>query len=496
MSNEAFLILGNQLFPLELLPFKGKKVFMAEDFSLCTHFAYHKHKLILFLAAMREYGDELRRHGFEPYYHFLREESVSQSYEEKLVDFLFKQKIKVLHCFEIEDKFFESRISLCLKDSGITLVTHPTPMFLFSREDFRDYNRSVRTPFMKTYYEERRRKTSYLMAEGKPHGGKFSFDSENRKKLPKGKTCPTVTFPKTTRHVREVSLLVDSLFSSHPGESSNFWLPVTRDAALKWFHLFLEQRFQDFGPYEDALSGKEPFLFHSVLSPMLNLGLLTPKEVIVSAIESAQKNDIPLNSLEGFVRQILGWREFVRGIYREYSETQETRNFFGHSRKLTSRWYTGELVLPPLQDAVKKAIRFGYNHHIERLMIISNTMLLLEVDPKEVYRWFMEMYVDSSDWVMGPNVFGMGQFSDGGIFATKPYTCGSNYIRKMSDYIKGDWCDALDGLYWQFIEKHSDFYLSSPRMGQMVYLLEKIGTERKKTIYSAAQKFQKAVTEP
>ena len=185
----------------------------------------------------------------------------------------------------------------------------------------------------------------------------------------------------------------------------------------------------------------------------------------------------------------MGWREFVRGIYRKYSETQESSNFFSHHRRLNDCWYTGTTGLPPVDDVIKRVQKWAYCHHIERLMILSNVMLLCEIHPKEVHRWFMEMFIDSADRVMGPNVYGMGQFSDGGIFATKPYICGSNYILKMSNYKKGDWCDVMDGLYWRFIEKNEKFFMTNPRLSMMPRSLKKIKPERLAHIKSQAENF-------
>ena len=223
---------------------------------------------------------------------------------------------------------------------------------------------------------------------------------------------------------------------------------------------------------------------------MVNAGLLTPEEVVNEAIKAMEKNpDIPLSSVEGFVRQVMGWREFVRGIYQNFSDVEEQKNFFNHKRKLTHHWYDGTTGLPPVDDAIKKANEFGYCHHIERLMVLSNIMLLSELHPHEVHKWFMELFVDSADWVMGPNVYGMGQFSDGGIFATKPYISGSNYILKMSDYKKGDWCDVWDGLFWRFIGNHAAFFSKNPRMNMMVKLLEKMDPAKKKKLLAAAENF-------
>ncbi|MFN8945382.1 MAG: cryptochrome/photolyase family protein, partial [Pseudobdellovibrionaceae bacterium] len=236
------------------------------------------------------------------------------------------------------------------------------------------------------------------------------------------------------------------------------------------------------------------FVFHSVLTPFINPGLLTQDEVVNKAIQFAKKNKVSLASLEGFLRQVIGWREFVRGIYQNFSEVQETKNFWAHHRQLSDVWYKGGSSLPQLERTLEKVFKFSYCHHIERLMVLGNLMLLLEVDPKDAHRWFMEMFIDSSDWVMGPNVYGMALFSDGGIFATKPYICGSNYWRKMSKEKAGDWCDGMDGLYWKFIDNHRDFFSKNPRLSMMVRSLDKMDAERKKLIFKAAKKLQDELT--
>ncbi|MCI5064672.1 cryptochrome/photolyase family protein [bacterium] len=483
------LVLGNQLFRKRSSCISaGDTIFMAEDYGLCTHFRYHRQKLYFFLAAMRHYRDYLRESpGTTVVYHELAEDPASEPpYEERLREFLEEHEVSTLHVHEIEDKFFEERVKKLCEERSIELVIEPSPMFLVSRGKFNEYLGRVERPFMKTFYEELRRETGYLMAGKSPIGGQYSFDAENRKRLPKDLEVPEVAESSGAEHTHVVEELVNAVFSDHPGEERHCWLPVTHDGADRWLEKFFDERFKLFGDYEDALAKKTPFLFHSGISALLNIGLLTPEGVLEAAIE---REEVPLNSREGFLRQVLGWREFVRGIYQNYSEEQEKRNFWNHTRKLKSCWYDGTTEIPPVDDAIAKAHRYGYNHHIERLMVLSNVMLLTEIDPREVHRWFMEMYVDSSDWVMGPNVYGMAQYSDGGIFATKPYTCGSNYIRKMStDYGKGDWCDELDGLYWRFIDLHEDFYRSNGRMSQIVGNLERMASDRKERIFAAAER--------
>lgn len=483
------IILGNQLFPTEL-SCCDSPVFMSEDFTLCTHYKYHKHKLILFLASMRNYRDELIKKNKKVFYYKLSKET---SFFSNLVFVIKSQNIKKITTYEIEDKFFEQQLSDFCKNHNLELVTQASPMFLISRDTFKKYNQHVKKPFMKTFYESFRKTSGILMTkEGVPEGGKFSFDTENRKKIPsKGVDIPHHPIKsKFDPNTLDVMKVVEEYFSQHPGDIHHFWLSTTRDEALEEMEYFFNKKFQSFGLYEDAIDKRAPFLFHSTLSPYLNIGFLTPEELVKKAL----KKNAPLNSKEGFIRQIIGWREFIRGIYQEYSEVQESSNFFNHQRKLNHCWYKGETGILPLDDAIKKAITYGYCHHIERLMIISNIMLLCEIHPTEVHKWFMEMFIDSSDWVMGPNVYGMAQFSDGGIFATKPYISASNYILKMSHYKRDSWCDILDGLYWRFIEKNQDYFKENYRMSMMVKLLQKIEPERKMKIFMMAEDFIKKVT--
>lgn len=493
-SSSALLILGNQLFELPADLRRSKiPVFMAEDYELCTHFKYHKHKIILFLASMRNYAEGLRKNGHSVSYIPLIETTRSESFEEKLERFVDQNKIKNIIVHEIEDLFFEKRILDFAKNKNIGLEILPSPMFMTSREAFANYLNGASRPFMKTFYESQRKKFKVLIdSNEKPTGGRWSFDTENRRKLPQSLQPPKLSSPSTNTVTQAVINLVEKEFTDHPGLSNSFWLPTTRADALIWLKKFIDERLESFGSYEDSLSTHSDFVFHSALSPLINLGLLTPQEVINAAIKKAPAID--LASLEGFVRQVLGWREFVRGIYRHFDSKQQSENFWNHQRKLKTCWYSATTKVPLLDHVLKKTLRYGYNHHIERLMVISNVMLLCEVHPQEVYRWFMEMYVDSSDWVMGPNVFGMGQFSDGGIFATKPYICGSNYWLKMSNEKKGPWCDEIDGLFWSFIKKHKSFFSKNPRLQTMVIALNKIHSERLHKLETAASEIKSRIT--
>jgi deoxyribodipyrimidine photolyase-related protein len=494
----TLLILGNQLFKpsiwLSGLEKQGPfEVFMREDRELCTYYRFHKHKIIFFLSSMRNYRDELLEEKISVHYEEFNEKSAN--YDEQLLNYLFKKKPKTVYLFEIEDKFFEKRIFSCLEKAGVQKVVLPSPMFLTPRSVFKDYLETQKKPFMKTFYEQQRKRLSVLVDQNKkPAGGQWSFDEENRLPLPENIMPPPLPLPKSNAHTLAIKTLCDREFSVHPGKSENFWIPTTRSEALRWLHVFLKERFAQFGPYEDAMPSHSDFVFHSVLTPFLNTGLLTPKQIVSETLRFAEKEKIPLASLEGFIRQIIGWREFVRGIYQNYSEQQDTANFWNHKKKLSNAWYTGETGIPQLDFTIQKVLRYGYCHHIERLMVLGNLMLLLEVEPREAHKWFMEMFVDSSDWVMGPNVYGMTLFSDGGIFATKPYICGSNYWRKMSKAKAGDWCDGIDGLYWGFIEKNKTFFSKNPRLSMMSKTIEKMDPARKKKIYTAADALKNRLT--
>lgn len=492
------LVLGNQLFPVSLLAERisanDVTVFMREDEELCTYYRFHKHKIVFFLSAMRAYREELKAQGFKVHYEPL--DKVPGPYQDALLQFLKKHRIRRVCFFEIEDKFFEQRLLRLFAEQNVETEIWPSPMFLTSRQDFAAYLKKNKKPFMKVFYEQQRKRLGLLVdKQGNPEGGRWSFDTENRLALPAKTLPPDVPRVRPAPETREVMKLVEDRFSDHPGRAENFWLPVDREGAEAWLENFLEERLRFFGPYEDAIPQHSDFVFHSVLTPFLNTGLLTPDEVVERTVAYAKKHRISIASTEGFVRQVIGWREFIRGIYRGFSEKQETTNFFNHQRKLTPHWYQGTTGIAPLDHAIRKAEKYAYTHHIERLMVIGSLMLLLEIHPHEAHRWFMEMYVDSSDWVMGPNVYGMALFSDGGIFATKPYFCGSNYYRKMGGYKASEsWCDAVDGLYWGFIQKHRDFFLKNPRLSMMVRSVEKMDAAKKNKIFHAAEALRERIT--
>ncbi len=494
--SRALLILGNQLFDPAKSPLQAQnfdRIYMREDAELCTHFRYHKLKIALFLMAMRSYADELRNCGHRVDYEKLVPSA--HPYESHLKDWIKQNSISRIAVFEIEDKFFEKRIFDALQASGVEIEVLSSPMFLTSREHFQQYLKKSKKPFMRTFYEQQRKRLKIMVDEhGEPEDGRWSFDEFNRQPLSRRVTPAAPNLKHESPHQVEVNALISEHFSKHPGEAKDVWFATDRVGAQKWLYQFLNERFASFGPYEDALAPHSEFVFHSVLTPYLNTGLLSPDEVVQAAIRIAKQQKLNIASVEGFIRQIIGWREFVRGIYRNFSEAQEQSNFFNHTRRLTKAWYDGTTGVEPLDHVIKKTVGLGYAHHIERLMVVGNLMLLCEVAPQEAHRWFMEMFIDSSDWVMGPNVYGMALFSDGGIFATKPYICGSNYYRKMGGYKAAPWCDAVDGLYWGFVEKHSKFFSRNPRLSMMVRTVERMDSSKKVRIYAAARALKMQIT--
>jgi deoxyribodipyrimidine photolyase-related protein len=491
------LILGNQLFSewtskSEWKLGKNDEVLMIEDLKVASMHRYHRMRLLHTFVCMREFRDHLIDTGVTVSY-FELPESEPISFQERILKVLGqRRKIRMV---EIPDRTFRNAFEKFCKRNEIELEVLSSPQFLCSTIEFENYLSKSKKPFMKTFYERERKRLKILVdRDGNPDGGKWSFDTENRKKFPKNYREPPCISISPSRHEAPVTKLIEKKFPGFPGELGTLYLPYERKQALQWLKEFVSSRLDDFGPYEDAISGHVELANHSLLAPLINIGILGPAEVIEMVLEQYRKKKASLASVEGFVRQVIGWREFVKGIDHGYGSQQAQANFFDHHRKLADCWYDGSTGLPPLDDAIRKVNKLGYLHHIERLMVVSNLMLLCEIDPKESYRWFMEMFLDSYEWVMGPNVFGMGQMSDGGIFATKPYISGSNYILKMSDYQKGPWCEIWDGLYWSFIDRHRGFFSKNPRLSMMVRLLDRMPEAKKKSLFKAAADFKKRVS--
>ncbi len=496
------LILGDQLHPdwtrpspLQLAP--GSRVLMIEDLAVASTWRYHRLRLLHTFVAMRSFRDALIERGVAVQYGELPD-SEGVPFWQRLAEELGDGR--ELTVAEVADRSFELRLQRFCTEQGVRLTMLPSPAFLESVAESRSWFEGRRRPFMKTFYERQRRRLGLLLeADGSPSGGRWSFDVENRRKLPKGYVEPALPALAASPHEPVVRALIERHFADHPGALGPLWIPFDQAGAEAWLQRFLAERLDGFGPFEDALSQQHATLHHSLLSPLINIGLLTPAAVVAATLEQAERREqggqpLPIASLEGFLRQVIGWREFVRGIDRVHGERQASANVWDHHRRLAPCWDDGSSGLPPLDAAIERVNRLGYNHHIERLMVISNLMLLCEIHPHEVHRWFMERYLDSYEWVMGPNVYGMGLMSDGGIFATKPYISGSNYILKMGDYKKGPWCEIWDGLYWRFIDRHRAFFAANPRLSMMVKLLEKMDPARRVALEAAAEAFLERAT--
>jgi deoxyribodipyrimidine photolyase-related protein len=491
------LILGNQLHrqwfqPGGLRPGSDDRVLMIEDLGVASRYRYHKLRLLHTFVAMRSFRDALDRHAIPVRYCGL-ETSIGLPFWDRVAEELGQED--ELRLAEVPDRSFRSQLEGFCRDRGVRLTELPSPAFLESAAESRAWFEGRRRPFMKTFYERQRRRLGLLLEDdGSPCGGRWSYDSENRRRLPKGYVEPPLPALPASPHEAEVRLLIERHFPNHPGRLGELFLPCDHAGADRWLSTFLAERLTSFGPYEDAISTRHDTLHHSLLAPLLNIGLLDPAAVIASTMATVEARRqageaVPIASLEGFLRQVIGWREFVRGIDLVHGDRQASSNFWNHRRLLAPCWENGSTGLPPLDRALERVDRLAYTHHIERLMVISTLMLLCEIHPGEVHRWFMERTIDSYEWVMGPNVYGMGQMSDGGIFATKPYLCGSNYILKMSDHRRGPWCETWDGLYWRFIDRNREFFRRNPRLSMMVRLLERIEPARRRLLEERAEAF-------
>jgi len=473
------LIFPNQLFEHSQLLENGFPIFLVEELLFFKHYNFHKQKIAFHRATMKHYEAFLISKNIEVDY---IESSKDISDIRELIPYLKSIGITNISYIDPVDNWLQKRIAKGCLDNSIEKNVYDSPLFLNTKEDLQPFFRSDKKKYHQTSFYTAQRNNRHILIDpdGKPTGGKWTFDAENRKKYPAKKIPPAIQFPDVDSFYKEALEYVDKNFSTNIGQlTTNGLYPTNFKTSKLWFQQFLEQRFLEFGTYEDAIVAENSILNHSVLTPMLNTGLITPAYVIEQSIAFAETNNIPINSLEGFVRQIIGWREFIRGIYESRGSDERTRNFWGFTKKIPKSFYDGTTGIYPIDQTIKKTLETGYCHHIERLMVLGNFMLLCEFDPDEVYRWFMELFIDSYDWVMVPNVYGMSQFADGGLMATKPYISGSNYLMKMSNYKKGEWQAVWDGLFWRFMDTHRSFFRQNPRLGMLVAMFDKMPQEKR-----------------
>ncbi len=466
---ECVLVFPHQLFEKNPCFRKDRPILLIEDPRFFSAFDFHKQKLVFHRASLKSFEKLLGEKGYTTHY-----------VEEDLRETIQKMSISVLHGTEFDDFSLKKRISSLAKDLNVKLEIVQSSNFLTDPNEFSSLFSGKKNLRFDSFYMYQRKRLDILLDErGKPLGGKWSLDQENRKRLPKSIHIPTPFSSKQTKEVKDAIAYVEKKYPKNPGNLEFFNYAVSHVDAQNALQNFIETRLAAFGDYEDAIVQKELILFHSCLSPYLNVGLLTPEIVIGVAIKYYEENNVPLNSIEGFVRQIIGWREFIRGAYHLIGERERASNFFDHKRKLPRSFYQGTTGIPPVDETIKKLHSFCYVHHIERLMILGNFFLLCEISPHEVYQWFMELFIDSYDWVMVPNVYGMSQYADGGMMTTKPYFSSSNYILKMSDYPKGPWCEVWDSLFWRFMIKNNEFFETQPRLNMLCRTAQKKREDKK-----------------
>ena len=488
---KATFIFPNQLFPNHPSLSRSRKVFIIQDPLFFGDYKYkyrfHKNKILLHLLSIDAYHNELLSKGYDSNV-ITHENLYSNDY---LINIIKSNNISHIHFCDPVDYLLHRRIDKACMVTDIQMRKYETPGFLLSDTDAKSEFSNKKPHLMASFYKRQRKRYNILIdEEGFPEGGKWSFDIENRKRMPKKIVLPKIqTLDYKKYKIQKKKEFVRLLYSDNPGSMRLFNYPISRSQATSAFHYFLETRFSNFGNYEDAIVKEESFLFHGIVTPYLNIGLLTPQEIINDTIDFAKENSIPLNSVEGFIRQIIGWREFMRGIYIVDGTKQRNSNFWRFNRQLPNSFYNGTTGIDPLDYTIKKVLENAYAHHIERLMVLGNLMLLLEIEPNSVYKWFMELFIDSYDWVMVPNVYGMSQFSDGGLLATKPYISGSNYILKMSNYKKGPWCQIWDSLFWRFIKLNRDYFIKNPRMSMMVSVYDRKNNDQKLMLNQTADDF-------
>jgi deoxyribodipyrimidine photolyase-related protein len=488
--------LGDQLSP-DLASLRGLDpaatvVLMMEVADEATYVRHHKKKIAFLFAAMRHFAAELRAGGWTVDYVTLDDPANGHSFTSEVaraVERHAPSRIRVVEPGEWRVQAMFDTWSLLF---GCTIEVLPDDRFFASKADFAAWAEGRREFRMEWFYRDMRRRTGLLMRDGKPEGGQWNYDHDNRKRAPKGLRFPGALTHVPDEDTRAVFALVDARFDGHFGDVEPFGLPVTRAQALASLDHFVCHALPHFGDYQDAMVDGEDLLFHSWLSPAMNCGLLLPREVCDAAEAAYRAGHAPLNAVEGFIRQILGWREYVRGIYWHQGPEYPQRNMLRATRSLPDFYWTGETDMRCLADAVSNTRRNAYAHHIQRLMVLGNFAMLAGVDPQAVADWFLVVYADAYEWVEAPNVVGMSQHADGGLLGSKPYAAGGAYIDRMSDHcgkcrydVKArtgpDAC-PFNALYWDFLARHRERFERNPRMANMYRTWDRFAPEVQRDI--------------
>jgi deoxyribodipyrimidine photolyase-related protein len=485
---KTLLLLPNQLFhPNIIKKIEFNNIVLYEHPKFFTEFNYHKSKLVFHRASMKNYYDNMEK-----------------KYNIKYVEYYEKLKIQNdIIMYDPTDFDISDDILKYTKKHKINLEILDTPLFIFTLNELDEFINSNKLNksqnyFNATFYKWARIKKNILMNKLNPLGGKWSFDVENRLPFPKTYKEKPIKFI-SNQYIKSATKYIEKEFPNNYGEI-NIFTPINHNEADKYFDLFLNNRLKNFGAYEDAISSEVMIGYHSGISALLNIGLLDPLEVIEKAVK---KKSVKIQSIEGFVRQILSWREYVRLLYIKEHKTFKKENFLKHSNKLPKSWYEGTTGIVPLDNVINKALKIAYLHHIERLMIAGNLALLMQIKPTDVYKWFIEIVaIDAYEWVMEPNVYGMSQHSVGQLMMNRPYYSSSNYILKMSNYKKSDnktkillddeeyeWYEIFDALYYNFINNNKLYLKSIYATANSVYILNKKSQKEKTRLFKIAKLF-------
>jgi deoxyribodipyrimidine photolyase-related protein len=475
-------------------------VLMMEVADETTYVRHHKRKIALVLSAMRHFAQELRDAGWTVDYIHLTDPDNSGSFTGEIERAVARHRPAAIRVVEPGEWRVRTAIDGWEKRFGIPVDILPDDRFICGILEFQTWAQARRDLVMEFFYREMRRKTGLLMtADGQPEGGTWNFDKENRAPPKRGQTYPQpLPFP-PDETTTEVLALVADRFAGHFGSLENFALPVTADQARQALDHFIATALPGFGTWQDAMVTGEDWLYHSWLSPALNLGLLDPLDVATAAAAAYARGHVPLNAAEGFIRQIIGWREYVRGYYWLEMPEVATANALGATRPLPEFYWTGDTGMLCLAEAIRNTRDNAYAHHIQRLMVLGNFAMLAGVRPQDVADWFLVVYADAYEWVELPNVIGMSQHADGGRLATKPYAGGGAYINRMSDHCgkcrydvkqkTGPDACPFNALYWDFLARHETRFRRNPRMRNMFANWDRMADDQRKAYRDSAAAF-------
>ncbi len=477
-------------------------LWMAETLSESTHVPSNKQRSLLFLAAMRHFAEALRRESLPLEYRRLDDHPASD-FTEALAHSIDKLNPQRLRLVLPGDYRVLEQVKNLARQRGLPLDLLPDNHFIAEPGEFSRWAQGKKQLRMEYWYRQLRKRTGILMKGGEPLGGEWNYDKDNRRNF--GKQGPSLPTPGRVFAPDAITLEaakdVERWFGQNPGQTSDFAWPVTRDQALCLLEQFISDYLPFFGDYQDAMWTDQPWLYHSRLSAALNLKLLNPREVIAAAEMAFHQGRAPLNAVEGFIRQILGWREYVRGLYWTYMPQWSQRNHLEAQQPLPDFYWHGEVDMHCLRQSLAQVIHQGYGHHIQRLMVTGLFALLWQVEPQQIHAWYLAMYVDAVEWVELPNVLGMSQYADGGIMASKPYIASGRYIARMSHYCagckyrpelaSGDNACPFTTLYWAFLDRHSEKFAAHPRLALQVKNLKALNEQERQAIAERAEFLRK-----